>query len=80
LFAPARATTMTALTEARSGTMFSMEANLPNLAQFAAQRLGPAPGRWHDSSYELQRGLEVIEHHWSPDSGCEALLELVSFE
>lgn len=60
--------------------MFSIEAHLPNLAQFAAQRLGPAPAGWHDSSFELQRGLEVIEHHWSPESDCDALLELVTFE
>jgi hypothetical protein len=60
--------------------MFAMESGLPNLNQFAAAQLGPAWGRWEDSTLDLQRGLEVIEHHWSPDEGCDALLELVSFE
>lgn len=36
-------------------------------------------GGWHESSAELRRGLEVIEHDWPLGSDSEALMELVSF-
>lgn len=38
-------------------------------------------GRWHESSAELRRGLEVIELHWPRDADdLELLADLVSFE
>lgn len=37
-------------------------------------------GGWHESSTELRRGLQVIEHEWPLDSDCELLMDLVSFE
>jgi hypothetical protein len=37
-------------------------------------------GGWHESSAELRRGLQVIEHEWPAGTDCELLMDLVSFE
>jgi len=42
------------------------------------RRLQPPCG-WWESSLDLMRGLEVIEHEWPADSECEELMAVVSF-
>jgi hypothetical protein len=49
-------------------------------AQAPARRAAFWGGGWHESSAELRRGLQVIEHDWPAGTDCELLMDLVSFE
>jgi hypothetical protein len=50
----------------------------PTEASPRDRRLQPPCG-WWESSLDLMRGLEVIEHEWPADSECEELMAVVSF-
>ncbi len=43
------------------------------------ERRWQPPCGWWESSLDLMRGLEVIEHEWPADTDCEALMSVVSF-
>ena len=52
---------------------------IPDEPPAKGERCRQAPCGWWESSMDLMRGLEVIEHEWPVAADCEALMSVVSF-